>query len=108
MVLLLSPEQATSSTAVTPQRPAPTLHEPCLDEHFLGEREEGWGIFSSCYPFLLPQHLLTRWMTWSVILFHVHLSISVKLYFCHLSESHSHDVTPIDWIQMNKCRPPMF
>lgn len=51
MVLLLSPEQATSSTAVTPQRPAPTLHEPCLDEHFLGEREEGWGISR---PFLFP------------------------------------------------------
>lgn len=40
MALLLSPEQASSSTAVTPQWPAPTLHEPCLDEHFLGEREE--------------------------------------------------------------------
>ncbi|AWP00571.1 putative disks large -like 2 isoform 2 [Scophthalmus maximus] len=31
-------EQATSSTGVTPQRPAPTLHEPCLDERSLGEK----------------------------------------------------------------------
>lgn len=46
MVLLLSPEQATSSTGVTPQRPAPTLHEPCLDERSLGEKgEEGGSIF---------------------------------------------------------------
>lgn len=38
MVLLLSPEQATSSTGVTPQWPAPTLHEPSFDERSLGER----------------------------------------------------------------------
>lgn len=92
MVLLLSPEQATSSTAVTPQRPAPTLHEPCLDEHFLGERERRDGVFPDlfffpCYPFLLPQHSLTRRVTWSVILLHVHLSISVNYYyFCHLKD----------------------
>lgn len=56
MALLLSPEQASSSTAVTPQWPVLTLHEPCLDEHFLGERveeEEGWGISRSVF-FLLP------------------------------------------------------
>lgn len=45
MVLLLSPEQATSSTGVTPQRPAPTLHEPCLDERSLGERGEEGVVF---------------------------------------------------------------
>lgn len=37
MVLLLSPEQAGSSTWANPQWPAPTLHEPCPDEHSLGE-----------------------------------------------------------------------
>lgn len=44
MVLLLFSEQATSSTGVSPQRPAPTLHEPCLDERSLGERGGRGGV----------------------------------------------------------------
>lgn len=57
VVVFLSPEQATGSAGVTPQRPAPTLHEPCLDERSLGERERGgWlshPISLTCYSNIL-------------------------------------------------------
>lgn len=55
MALLLFPEQATSSAAATSQRPAPTLHEPCLDERSLGERGDEGGVFIKIYDhFYIP------------------------------------------------------
>lgn len=43
MILLLSPEQAPSSTGVAPQQPDPNLHEPSFDEGSLGEKRGGVG-----------------------------------------------------------------
>lgn len=65
-------EQTTGSTAVTPQRPAPTLHEPCLDEHFLGERG-GMGYFQTFFflsPFSATIHCSCR------MSFHIFTSVS--------------------------------
>lgn len=87
-VLLFSPEQATSSTGVNPQWPAPTLHDPCLDERSLGERgEEGarFLIFLFCY--FSPHSIIP--VAYRVILSNNHMTThpTISLCLCHCSIS---------------------